>query len=154
MIMRRFEKEITDPGVIEDILLHSPLCRIGLVDGDEAYIVPMNYGYHNGSLWFHSAPHGRKIELIRKNSLVTFEITRSEELVMGKMACDWTSRYRSVMGRGRMEIIADKEAKKEGLDVIMRKYGAEGELVYRDSSLDRMVILKLNIDDLSAKQSE
>lgn len=152
--MRRFEKEITDHRLIEEILLNSPLCRMGLVDGPEAYIVPMNYGYHNGSLWFHSAPQGRKMELIRKNSRATFEITQNEEVMKGKMACDWTSRYRSVMGSGNVEIIEDKEAKRAGLDVIMRKYGATGELVYRDSSLEKMVILKLQIDYLSAKQSE
>ena len=152
--MRRFEKEIDDKKVIEEILLHSPLCRIGLVDGDEAYIVPMNYAYAEDTLYFHSAPHGRKMELIRKNNRASFEITGTEVVVKGDFPCDWTSVYRSVMGRGSMEIVEDTEAKKAGLDVIMRKYGADGELVYRKSSLDRMVVLKLKIEYLTAKQSE
>lgn len=152
--MRRFEKEITDHRLIEEILLNSPLCRIGLVDGEEAYIVPMNYAYAEGTLYFHSAPEGRKMELIRKNNLVSFEITGTEVVAKGDLPCDWTSVYRSVMGRGSIEIVEENEAKKAGLDVIMRKYGAVGALVYRKSSLDRMVVLKLRIGSLTAKQSE
>jgi len=152
--MRRSEKEITDPTVIEAILRNSPLCRIGLVDGEEAYIVPMNYAYAEDTLYFHSAPQGRKMELIRKNNRASFEITGTEVVVKGALPCDWTSVYRSVMGRGSMEIVEDSEAKKAGLDLIMRKHGADGELVYRKSSLDRMVVLKLKIESLTAKQSE
>ena len=151
--MRRSEKENTDPKIIENVLLNSELCRIGLADGEEAYIVPMNYGYKEGCLYFHSAPKGRKMELLRKNNRVSFEITQDSRIISGEKPCDWTARYLSVMGLGRIEIIEDAEAKKSGLDVIMRKYGATGDLEYRDSSLRNMVILKLNVESLSAKQS-
>jgi hypothetical protein len=47
----------------------------------------------------------------------------------------------------------DRESKISGLDVIMKKYGAEGDLNYDDALLGRMVILKLHINTLNAKQS-
>ena len=39
--MRRNDKEIKDPALIEQILSTSEVCRIGLLDGDRPYIVPM-----------------------------------------------------------------------------------------------------------------
>jgi uncharacterized protein len=151
--MRRFDKEIKDTAIIDEILNQSELCRIGLVDGDEAYIVPLNYGYADGVLYFHSAPLGRKIDLIRKNNKVTFEITFISEILTGEKPCNWTTRYRSVMGTGTMEIRDDRESKILGLDIIMRKYGAAGDQAYDDALLDRMVILKLQIMAVNAKQS-
>jgi uncharacterized protein len=151
--MRRFDKEITDPAIIRDILSRAELCRIGMTDGDEAYIVPMNFGFDEGVLYFHSAPRGRKMELLAKNNRVSFEITLGHEVIPGEMPCHWTARYRSVMGSGTVEVLNDLRSKKTGLDVIMRKYGASGELEYQESSLRKMVILKLTIERLTAKQS-
>ena len=62
--MRRAEKEITDRAQIDSIIQEAGVCRIGLVDGDEAYIVPMNFGYADGCLWFHCAKEGRKMDLV------------------------------------------------------------------------------------------
>jgi nitroimidazol reductase NimA-like FMN-containing flavoprotein (pyridoxamine 5'-phosphate oxidase superfamily) len=151
--MRRFDKEIKDPVIIDEILHRSELCRIGLVAGDEAYIVPLNFGYAEGVLYFHSAPGGRKIDLIRKDNNVTFEITLTSEIHTGEKPCNWTTKYRSVMGTGTIEIMDKRESKISGLDIIMKKYGAEGEMQYDEALLERMVILKLHINTMSAKQS-
>ena len=57
--MRRKEKEITITKEIEKILKESKVCRLAMVDEDKPYIVPMNFGYSNGYLFFHSAKQGR-----------------------------------------------------------------------------------------------
>jgi hypothetical protein len=44
-------------------------------------------------------------------------------------------------------------AKKHGLDLIMRKYGASMELNYDEKILARMMILKLTIESYTGKQS-
>jgi uncharacterized protein len=151
--MRRFDKEIKDQVIIDQILNRSELCRIGLVDDNEAYIVPLNFGYADGVLYFHSAPHGRKIDLIMKDNNVTFEITLTSEIHSGEKPCNWTTKYRSVMGTGTIEILDNPESKISSLGIIMKKYGAEGDMQYDQASLERMVILKLRINTISAKQS-
>ena len=112
--MRRQEKEITDNQVIQKILSGSDVCRLGLVDNGEAYIVPVNYAYDNGTIYIHSAPEGRKIELIRQNNLVTFETELPAEILRDHIPCNWSARYRSVMGKGIISILSDTESKKEG----------------------------------------
>lgn len=151
--MRRHDKEIKEQSVIEEILNLSEICRIGLVEDGIAYIVPMNYGYANGTIYMHSAPNGRKMEIMKQNSRVSFEIEFSGDVVRREEACRWTTKYRSVMGHGTVEIISDPQRKRYGMDIIMRKYGFEGEIKYDDASLSRMVILELKIEAVRGKQS-
>jgi nitroimidazol reductase NimA-like FMN-containing flavoprotein (pyridoxamine 5'-phosphate oxidase superfamily) len=118
-------------------LNNSELCRIGLVEDGMAYIVPLNYGYADGIIYMHSAPNGRKMEILRRNNRVSFEIELFSDIVKKDVACRWTAKYRSVMGHGTVQIISDPEKKRTGMDVIMRKYGFKGisfmtRLLYRD----------------------
>jgi hypothetical protein len=133
--------------------MHAAICRIGLIDGDLPYIVPLNYGFSGNVLYFHSAPAGKKIDLLKQNNRVCFEIEQSNELVRNEQACNWTSRYRCVIGYGTVEIITDRDEKINGLDIIMKHYGNQGNNTYNDANLERMVILKLTIDRISGKQS-
>jgi nitroimidazol reductase NimA-like FMN-containing flavoprotein (pyridoxamine 5'-phosphate oxidase superfamily) len=59
--MRRTDEEITNRREIDTILSKATVCRIGLVDNNVAYIVPLNFGYKNNCLYFHSAPIEKKL---------------------------------------------------------------------------------------------
>jgi hypothetical protein len=151
--MRRNDKAISDPHIIREILRGSQICRIAMIDGDMPYIVPLNYGYDDHALYFHAAPEGRKIDLIRKNSRVCFEIEEGYALIRHEEPCGWTSRYRSVIGYGKIEILTGLEEKISGLDRIMAHHGHTGHSQYPKASLEKMVILRLTIEQLTAKQS-
>jgi hypothetical protein len=151
--MRRFDKLITDTKIIEKILNESSICRIGFSVKGEAHIVPVNFGYKDNILFIHSATAGRKIDFIKENANVCFEMELDHDIIKGKVACDWTTKYRSVVGYGRISVVHDKLKKTEGLDVIMAKYGGPEKNVYSDKSLDQMVLLIIEIDSLTGKQS-
>ncbi|NJK85624.1 MAG: pyridoxamine 5'-phosphate oxidase family protein [Bacteroidales bacterium] len=118
--MRRKDKNISDEAIIEHILHTADICRLGLVDKDEAYIVPVNYAYSNGTIIIHSAGNGRKIEIIRQNNKAAFEIEGGYAIETGEKACEWTTKYRSVMGKGIITIVTNVLQKKAGLDLIMK----------------------------------
>lgn len=42
--MTRRERQVTDPEKILDILAKSKVAHLGLCDGEQPYVVPMNYG--------------------------------------------------------------------------------------------------------------
>ena len=69
--MRRKDREVTDPAAIRQILDSAKVMYMGLSDLGEPYVVPLNYGYtlENGilTLYFHSAPAGRKMESLKEN---------------------------------------------------------------------------------------
>ncbi len=89
--MRRTDKEITNMREIDTILSKATVCRIGLVDNNVAYIVPLNFGYKNNCLYFHSAPIGKKIELITKNTMVCFEVDIDHDIVNTGIPCNWSN---------------------------------------------------------------
>ncbi len=72
--MRRKDKEITDKRGIEEILRKALVCRVAMCNGESPYCVPMNFCYMNGSLYLHSAKEGKKLEILRRNNRVCFEV--------------------------------------------------------------------------------
>jgi hypothetical protein len=151
--MRKTNQEIRDRQVLQEILQGAVICRIAMMDGDRPYILPVNYGYSDGCFFIHSAPEGKKIDLLRKNRQVCFEVEDRPEIIKGERACDWTTRYRSVVGYGEVEIMTDEAAKKRGLEVIMARHGAPDLIAFKQENLDRMVILKLRITSMTGKRS-
>lgn len=151
--MRKVNLEITDKNVLEEILSNAMICRVAMMDGDLPYIVPFNYGYRDGCIYIHSAPEGKKLDLLGLNNKVCFEVEDGLELVKGEKACSWTTRYRSVVGYGSVEILSDDQSKQDGLEVIMAQHGAPELIEFEPKNIKRMVILKLTITSITGKQS-
>jgi nitroimidazol reductase NimA-like FMN-containing flavoprotein (pyridoxamine 5'-phosphate oxidase superfamily) len=151
--MRKSRQEIKDQGVLEEILSNQVICRLAMVDGDRPYIIPVNYGYHDGFLYIHSAPEGKKIDLLCQNPELCFEVEDPVEITKGERACDWSTRYRSVVGYGRVEILSDDAGKQQGLEVIMAQHGAPDLIEFDPGNIKRMVILKIRITSMSGKRS-
>ena len=152
--MKRKEYEITDIVEIESIISSADVCRIAMSDGINPYIVTLNFGYTGSSgrcFYFHCATEGKKLEMIRKNNHVCFELDTSHEVYEGEMACDFGMGYRSVVGWGNIVIINDNDDKKKGLDVIMHHYSDRPGFEYREKSLDRMLVLRLDITEMTGK---
>ena len=58
---------------IEAIIRKASVCRLGMLDGDTPYIVPLCFGYRDDTLYFHGSMKSRKAELIRRHPKVCFE---------------------------------------------------------------------------------
>ena len=151
--MRKARQEIKDNAVLEEILKGALICRLAMIDGKLPYMLPFNYGYRAGVLYIHSAPEGKKIELLRKNKRVCFEVEDRMEITRGERACDWSTRYRSVVGYGDVDILEDEAGKQEGLEVIMAHHGAPDLIEFNPDNMKRMVILKLTIRSMTGKHS-
>ncbi|MFA5904308.1 MAG: pyridoxamine 5'-phosphate oxidase family protein, partial [Desulfobacula sp.] len=111
--MRRKEREIRNTEDIEQILKDSRILRLAMVDGDRPYMVPMNFGYRNRVLYLHSAPEGTKIDLIKKNPNVCFEVDEIIQFRKARLACDWGVAYKSVIGSGKAVLFYNQEEKRQ-----------------------------------------
>jgi len=149
----RKDREITDKSVIESILRESLVCRLALCEGNTPYIVPMNFGFRDGCLYFHSAKKGRKIDILEKNNCICFEVDVRTEGVPADDACKWSMRYYSVIGFGKAYLVDDPEEKARGLDIIMEKYSGGGTFKYSDASLSNVVIINVKIDEVTGKKA-
>lgn len=155
--MRKQDREITDIQLIEEIISRSDVCRIALADNNVPYIVTMNFGYSGGDkkyLWFHCANEGRKLDMIRKNNYICFEMDTGHILTEGMKACDFTMKYSSIIGYGFITLVEDPVEKKNGLTRIMNHYTGKNEFTYKESTLDRTTILRLEINEMKGKHGK
>lgn len=150
--VRRREREIADIGEIEKIIRRAQVCRLGLVDGDEPYVVPVFFGYEKNALYFHCALEGRKLDLLKRNNKVCFEIDTDVEIITTERACGFTAKYRSVIGVGRVSILDNDNEKIHGLNVLMNQY-AEGDFSFPKEKLDRTLVVRIDIENITGKQS-
>ena len=145
----RREREVTDPGRICEILDKSRVVHIGMVDGDEPYVVPMNYGYtmEDGklTLYVHGAKWGRKLDVMRANPKVFCTLECDVVPFDGDIACRYGISYSSIMGRGTAEIIEDVEVKKAALTHLMKTQTG------KDFTFDEKMVSMVNVIKITAK---
>ena len=153
--MRRKDRGVTDPAIIREIVAACTCCRLGLCDGERAYIVPLNFGFEerdgNYTLYFHGASEGRKIDLIRRTGWASFEMDTGHELIRGPMACNHSARYRCVMGGGPVRLLEDREEKREGLRTVMTHAAGEGPWTFDEAALDKTQVIRLDVEELTCK---
>lgn len=123
--MRRNERKVTDIAEIKAFLDECKVCRVAFSGEDAPYIVPMNMAYdlEDGklSLYFHCASEGRKIDLLTRNPKVGFEMDREIGIVEGKLPCQYSYRYMSIIGSGNAFLVEDETEKVRILTKIMKQ---------------------------------
>jgi nitroimidazol reductase NimA-like FMN-containing flavoprotein (pyridoxamine 5'-phosphate oxidase superfamily) len=150
--MRRNDKEIHDRDAVEAIIRDSLVCRLALSDENRPYVVPLCFGYRDDTLYFHSSPEGKKIEILRKNGNVCFEFDIDQEVVQDDKPCKWTMNYRSVIGFGQGSVVEDLEEKRKGLDAIMQHYAGRS-FEYAEPAMKSTVVIKVEIESMTGKES-
>jgi len=151
--MRRKEKEITDKKEIEQIFETAQVCRIAMIDGGKPYIVPMNFGYKDDILYFHSALSGRKIDILNNNPYVCFEIDIPGEVIKSKEACSWSMSFVSIIGEGEVQFLDEVLDKINALNIIMEHYSDSGEWDFNNKMMEKTLVFKVKIDSIFAKRS-
>ena len=158
--MRRTDREITDTKEMAAIIQKADTCHVALTDGGLPYIVALNYGVTWSTekerslpiFYFHCAPAGKKIDLLKTNDNAAFFIDTDHELVQGNADCDWGMKYKSVGGRGSLSIVRDPEEKKKGLDLIMNHYSGRTEFIYDEKVFSFTLILKMSVTEITGKK--
>ena len=152
--MTRRERQIFDIDKILEILDKSKVVHIGMADGDEPYVVPMNYGYtyenEKLTLWLHGATVGKKLDIIRKNHKVFFEMECDLVPFDGNVACNYGISYSSVMGKGIATIVEDSEEKQKGLKVLM-KTQVNKDFDFNEKLASVVAIIKIEVSEFTAK---
>lgn len=153
--MRRNDREITDKTLIEKFIAKEQIIRIAFYDNGDLYIVPLNYGYTYENekyvFYFHGAKAGRKYELSKASPNVGFEIDGAYELLEADAACDYSAKFQSVIGTGRLSIIEDDEEKIKGLNALMNHISGKAKWDYSKEMVDAVAVYRLEAEKLSCK---
>ena len=152
--MTRREREVTDINKILEILDKAKVLHMGLVDGDEAYVVPMNYGYtyenDKLTLYLHGARRGRKLDLMRANPKVFFEMDCDIVPFEGDVACKYGITYSSIMGRGIAQIVDEPEEKMKALSVLMKTQTGK-DFEFNEKLVSVVAVIRIDVSEFTAK---
>lgn len=153
--MRRADRQVRDIDQIKEILDQCKVCRVAFYDGRESYLVPLNYGYEMGDklvLYFHGAPEGRKIDIIRSGfTQVCVEMDCEHSLIEGETACAYGYRFASIIGNGTAWIVEDIPEKIKGLKCLMRhQTGCEFE--FDAQMAGAVTVFRIVVEEFTAKR--
>jgi uncharacterized protein len=149
--MRKATKEITDRAELEGILARAEVLFLALRDEAAPYVIPLNFAFADGALWFHCGREGTKLDLIRRDPRVGFSTIIEARVVPAPAACDSNALGSSVVGRGTARLCTDPGERRHGLDALMRHYGIAAP-EYRADSLERTCVVRIDVEELRGKR--
>ena len=152
--MTKREFRITDENQIRHILDTAKVLHLGLAVNNEPYVVPMNYGYamEEGKLvlYLHSAVRGKKLDMIRANPKVFFEIDCDRVPFESELPCQYGLSYSSVMGKGIAHIVDDVEEKKKAMSILM-KTQTNKDFTFEDRLVSVVAVIRIDVENYTAK---
>ena len=152
--MTKRERQVTDPQQIREILDTAQVVHLGLCVNNEPYVVPMNYGYtmEDGklTLYLHSAVRGKKLDMIRSNPKVFFEMDCDRKPFEGNLPCQYGLSYSSLMGRGTAAIVEDVEEKKKAMSILM-KTQTDKDFSFEDRLVSIVTVIRIDAAEYTAK---
>ncbi|WP_372680810.1 pyridoxamine 5'-phosphate oxidase family protein [Desulfosarcina sp.] len=150
--MRRIDKAVSDASGINAIIQKATVCRLGMVEANRPYIVPLSFGFQDNTLYFHGALKGRKMDILRDNPNVCVEFDISVEALKDADACNWSMRFQSVIGFGKATLVEGLEPKRQALGIIMAHY-SDKTFAFPEKKINATAVIKVEIEKMTGKQS-
>lgn len=156
--MRRKEREIKDTSELVKILSKNCVGTLSVSGGEYPYAVPLNFGFSENDgkfkVYFHCASEGKKIELIKKNPKVCFEVHTMERITgEGESACVYSCAYESVIGFGCARELTSHDEKKEALIKIMENCTGR-EFGFNENQTRGVTVFEIVFSEVTGKRSK
>ncbi|RAL20851.1 pyridoxamine 5'-phosphate oxidase family protein [Thermoflavimicrobium daqui] len=120
--LRRAMKEVTDSKRIEQLLERTRVGYLGLYDEEGTYVVPLNFVWWDGKIYFHGSHEGRKIDALKKDETYCFTVAEDLGTVTSTIPAKTGTAYFSVMAFGKIEKVASLEEATDALEAMLNKY--------------------------------
>ena len=152
--------EIQSKHKMIEFLNEQPVGRVASLDGSGyPQVIPMNFVYHDGAVYMHSHPFGEKLDNIRRNPNVGFEVDQHICFLPSYFfhptdASQADTLYISVVIKGKADLVHGNEEKALALNALMEKYQKEGRyeaLVANMPSVHEVAIIKVIPRDIRGK---
>lgn len=144
---------VDERELMNDMISKSKLCYVAMTDADGfPYVLPMNFGFQDDILYFHSAPEGSSITALERRPEVCVLFCSDPSLVYQHqdVACSYRMRGSSVMCRGKVVFENDFDEKIKALNIIMKQY-SKREFSYSKPAVENVKIWKVEIDNVTTK---
>lgn len=147
-------RQITLQSSMEEIIAKCLYCTMAMVDqNNQPYVLPMNFGYADGVVYLHSAPEGKKVNILRVNNSVCLSFSADLELrhQHKDVACSYGMKYRSVLVYGKVEFIDDPVEKRRVLNILMKQYTGRDDYKYNDPAIINVLVYKVVAEKMEGR---
>ena len=154
--MRRQNRQVTEITEIKQILNEIKVARLGMFDGKQVYVVPLNHGYEMEEekiiFYLHCAKVGRKVEILKENPNVCIELDGRHELMTAEAPCDHSYYYASLIGNGEVQFVDDFAEKAHALEVVMKHQTGKTQWQFDEKWVNAVCVIKIELTDYTVKQ--
>lgn len=150
--MRRKRQQLTDEQC-DQILqraTYGVLCVLG--DNDYPYGVPVNYVYHDGKLYFHTAVTGHKVDAMRNHDKVSMTVVDKDDVVRE----EYTTYFRSVIIFGHVRFLENEQEKRQACVWLGQHFNPgddEGLKHEMDKGFSHLHMVEISIDHMTGKEA-
>lgn len=151
--MRRKRQQLTEAECVEIFMKNTSGVLAVCGDGGYPYAVPLSYVYDDGTLYFHCAKSGHKLDAIKACDKVSFCVI-DQDLVVPK---EYTTYFRSVIAFGRASIVTREDEIRGAIEKLAIKYYPDDSKENRDSAIEKefkaMCMVRIQIEKMSGKEA-
>lgn len=148
--MRRKDRAMSEAEAIS-ILETAQVGTLATVSEEHIpYLVPMSFVYTQGAIYLHCAVEGKKLDNIRGNNNICFNVVEAVEL----LPAAFSTKYKSVTVFGKIAVVEAQEEKRQSLIAIVKKYSPdfyEAGLQYINNAIEKTKVLKIEVSRITGK---
>ena len=137
---------------MEKLLQEANFGRLGLAKGSKPYVVPLCFYYEDRAIYFHCGLEGQKLDYMRDNKQVCFQVDDVKGIVKGVSPCKYNVQYRSVIAFGKVRLVEDSDQKQEYLGKLAQKYiGSCDWPRFSKEQLARVNLAVIEVESMTGK---
>ena len=154
--LRRKDRAMKTSREMELLLERMVVGRLGVTTKDGPHVVPVNYLFFEGNIYFHSALSGRKVESLQTDARVCFLVDEVGPQVLWERGCGISQIYKSVICFGKAEFVEDPIEKRAILERMVQKYVPSSYPVrqMKDQNVEMTAVVRIVIESMSGKAHE
>ena len=144
--------QLSEPE-IKALFLEAQVGRLATLNADGfPYITPVHFVYRGGRIYIHGLIKGQKIDNIKNDPRVCFEIDRMDHLIPHELPCEVNTAYQSIIAFGTASMVENPEKKIEILNEVVGKYmpGLSGR-PFPENMLKGTGIIEISISGVTGK---
>jgi nitroimidazol reductase NimA-like FMN-containing flavoprotein (pyridoxamine 5'-phosphate oxidase superfamily) len=150
---QRKDRTMKTTQEMESLLERMPVGYLALTTKNGPYVVPVNYLFSEGSIYFHSGMKGRKMEALQVDSHVCFLVDDIGPQVLYERGCGISQIYESVICFGRAEFVDGLVEKSRILEKMIQKFvPADHPFVpMQDQNIEKTAVVRICIEWMTGK---
>ncbi len=146
------KQKMDKPGM-EEFLRRAEVGHLATLGPKGPYLVPLHFLYRGGSIYFHCGLAGRKLDNIKKDPRVCFQVTEMTAIVPHKRPCSYNTRYTSVLVEGTARVVTDPTEKLALLTELAAKYKKTPSLELDPQAAARTLVVEITPQCFSGKRN-